>query len=132
MVLGPAETLQLQAPQRHVTSHKLHTKTRKLEKTDSDSSLKRAFTEDDVRVESSHSSSSLMMHKSSTSSGVNLSKTSAFSSMINVSSTAEPAGKEQQKTLVNASSELDIRQELRQELPPAPRPDVPAACRQVS
>lgn len=89
-----------------------HPKTRKLDKVEGDeATMKRAFTEDDVRLDSSAASPSGKggLRESSRS----LSKTSAFSSMINVS-TAEPKDSVKMAT---ASSEVDIRQEL----PPAPR-----------
>lgn len=88
-----------------------HPKTRKLDKVEGDeATMKRAFTEDDVRLESSGSSSG---GKAGLRDGSrSLSKTSGFSSMINVS--AEPKDGAKMST---ASSEADIRQEL----PPAPR-----------
>lgn len=91
-----------------------HPKTRKLDKVDGDEiTMKRAFTEDDVRLENSvttNNESGRDSHNGSRS----LSKTSAFSSMINVS-TAEP--KDSSIRMSTASSEADIRQEI----PPVPR-----------
>lgn len=86
-----------------------HPKTRKLDKQEGEeSSLKRAFTEDDVRLENSTNSSSKSGRDSHNGSR-SLSKTSsAFSSMINVS-TAEP--RESVKHMSTASSEADIRQD---------------------
>lgn len=85
-----------------------HPKTRKLDKVDLEEvTMKRAFTEDDVRLENStngNTESSRDSHNGSRS----LSKTSAFSSMINVS-TSEP--KDNIK-ISAASSEVDIRQEM--------------------
>lgn len=91
-----------------------HPKTRKLDKVDGDEiTMKRAFTEDDVRLENSvttNNESGRDSHNGSRS----LSKTSAFSSMINVS-TGEP--KDSSIRMSTASSEADIRQEI----PPVPR-----------
>ncbi|XP_042240918.1 pro-interleukin-16-like isoform X2 [Homarus americanus] len=91
-----------------------HPKTRKLDKLEGDeNTMKRAFTEDDVRLENSKGSSAKSGREAHNGSR-SLTKTSAFSSMINVS-TAEP--KDNIKPMSTASSEVDIRQEI----PPAPR-----------
>lgn len=84
-------------------------KTRKLDKLEGDeTTMKRAFTEDDVRLENSTGSgakSGRDVHNGSRS----LSKTSAFSSMINVSTTDT---KDSAKVMSTASSEVDIRQDM--------------------
>ncbi|KAK4327584.1 hypothetical protein Pmani_001941 [Petrolisthes manimaculis] len=92
------------------------TKTRKLDKQEGEeSTMKRAFTEDDVRLENLSSGAKPGRESHSRS----LSKTSStFSSMINVS-TAEP--RENVKLMSTASSEADIRQDL----PPTPHREEP-------
>ncbi|KAK8738249.1 hypothetical protein OTU49_004129 [Cherax quadricarinatus] len=91
-----------------------HPKTRKLDKVEGDdSTMKRAFTEDDVRLDHSKTSSG-KCGREAHNGARSLSKTSAFSSMINVS-TAE--SKDNVKLMSTASSEVDIRQEM----PPPPR-----------
>ncbi|XP_063875652.1 serine/arginine repetitive matrix protein 2-like isoform X2 [Scylla paramamosain] len=91
-----------------------HPKTRKLDKQESEEgTMKRSFTEDDVRLDNSASSNSKSGREPHSSSR-SLSKTSVFSSMINVS-TSEP--KDNTKHMSTASSEVDIRQDT----PPTPR-----------
>lgn len=91
-----------------------HPKTRKLDKQEGEEgTMKRAFTEDDVRLDNS-ASSNTKSGREAHSSSRSLSKTSVFSSMINVS-TSE--AKESTKHMSTASSEADIRQET----PPTPR-----------
>ncbi|KAG0726974.1 Pro-interleukin-16 [Chionoecetes opilio] len=90
-----------------------HSKTRKLDKQEEEEgTMKRAFTEDDVRLDNSASSITKSGREVNGSSR-SLSKTSVFSSMINVS-TSEP--KDNAKNISTASSEVDIRQDT----PPTP------------
>lgn len=91
-----------------------HPKTRKLDKQEGEEgTMKRSFTEDDVRLDNSGSSSN-KNGRDTHSNPRSLSKTNVFSSMINVS-TSEP--KDNTKHISTASSEVDIRQET----PPTPR-----------